>query len=77
MKYAAYMTAKRAPIAKHCNEITSQNNIGLSYIETTTPTPICICIVRRLLSNFKAVNANAISTTTTMDITCIGAVARC
>jgi len=73
MKHATYMIPSSAPIAKHCNAITSQKKSGLSYLETMTPTPICIRIVRRLLNNFNAINANATTTTNTIDITCIGA----
>jgi hypothetical protein len=76
IKHATYMIPSSAPTAKHCNAITSQKNSGLSYLETITPTPICIRIVRRPLNNFNAIKANATITTNTINITGIGAVAR-
>ena len=75
-EYAAYMIASNAPTPKHCKVITSQNSTGLSRLESTTPTPICICIARRLLNNFNAINANANITGNNINETGIRVLAR-
>ena len=77
IKHATYMIASSAPKAKHCKAITIQNSSGLSYIESMTPTPIRIRIVRRLLNNFNAINASTNITTNSIDVTGIGAIANC
>src|SRR5258707_112974 len=38
---------------------TNQNSDGLSYLNSTTPMPICISIVLKLLNSLHDINANA------------------
>jgi len=53
------LVASKTPIVEHWKAITNQNSSGLSYLDSTTPTPICICMVRGPLKSFNDINANA------------------
>ena len=70
-----YKTAKSVPTPKHCKAIASQKSRGLSYLGSIPPKPNCISIVRRLLNNLNAINANATIATNRMDVTGIGGLA--
>lgn len=74
-KHATYMIAENVASPKDCKAIASQKSSGLSYLGSTAPKPNCICIVRRLLNNLNAINANAIITTNSIDVTGIGGLA--
>ena len=50
-----------------------EDSSGLSYLNSTTPTPIRICIVRRLLNSLNDINANATITGNSIMTTGIGA----
>lgn len=74
-KDATYMIEKSTPSPKHCKAIASQKSSGLSYLGSIAPKPNSICIVRRLLNNLNAVNANAIIATKSIEVTGIGGLA--